>query len=229
MLIFDPEATLEGIGANLAFMDEFAQHPHNFCRAEVYAGTPLKAILESQGRLRGDYRAWTYEMRDPRVELLFRLFSTAWATRNFKPDGVANLMMGVRFDAEVVRRFYPDAWDADWHRDLVGLTERVNRDSVVRMREALAFSVGVDLRDHAAAKAFALGLARDVARADLGFLGEIKRHRREMERRIALAGGPLAQRRFEGGRPPWAAETGRLGSSAGTEYSTEVLPAPSEV
>jgi anaerobic magnesium-protoporphyrin IX monomethyl ester cyclase len=107
VLIFDPEATLDGVAANLDFMEEMADRPFNFCRAEVYAGTPLRHHLEAQGRLHGDYFAWGYEMRAPRVELLFRIASTAFSSRNFKPDGVHNLNMGIRFDNEVMRFFHP--------------------------------------------------------------------------------------------------------------------------
>ncbi len=61
-------------------------------------------------------------MRDPRVELLFRIATTAFAARNFKPDGVHNLNMGIRFDNEVVRVFYPEASDPRCHAGLVELS-----------------------------------------------------------------------------------------------------------
>jgi anaerobic magnesium-protoporphyrin IX monomethyl ester cyclase len=118
VLIFDPDATLSGVEQNLEFMKEFSDIPFNFCRAEVYAGTPLKEILERQGRLMGDYLAWGYEMRDPRVELLFRIVSTAFAQRNFRPDGVANLNMGIRFDAEVLRHHYGERRDPNLNERL---------------------------------------------------------------------------------------------------------------
>jgi hypothetical protein len=137
VLIFDPEATRGGVEANLDFMEEMADRPFNFCRAEVYAGTPLRQILEAQGRLRGDYFAWGYEMRDPRVELLFRIATTAFAMRNFKPDRVHNLNMGVRFDNEVMRFFYPGAWDPRWHaglRELAREVARADLGSVARIK-----------------------------------------------------------------------------------------------
>jgi radical SAM superfamily enzyme YgiQ (UPF0313 family) len=71
ILIFDPEATLSGIQANLDFLEGHSDFAFNFCRTEVYAGTPIKRALESEGRLMGDYMAWDYEMREDRVELLF--------------------------------------------------------------------------------------------------------------------------------------------------------------
>ena len=229
VLIFDPEATLDGVRRNLDFMEEFGDVPFNFCRAEVYAGTPLKEILEHQGRLKGDYFAWGYEMREPRVEVLFRIAMTAFAGRNFKHDGVANLNLGVRFDNEVMRRFFPECWDAGWQARLVGFSRAVADDSVTRMREALAFVTEADVYDHARVKAFTVELARGVARADLGLVGECKALRREMERRIVERAGDRLRTTWGEGMPPWAAESFRLGSSTGLEVSTEILPAPSLV
>lgn len=226
MLIFDPEATLEGVSANLDFMLEFADVPWNFCRAEVYAGTPLKHKLEAEGRLRGDYLAWDYEMREPRVELLFRIATNAFFGRNFKPDGIANLNMGIRFDNQVLKRFYPRGWDAAFDARLVAMSRAVGEDSVANMRDALAFVREVDPHDHAAVNAFTLALSRRVARADLTMLGEIKRLRREMNARAEAAGAASIDGRFGRGMPAWAAETARLGTSVGRELSTEILPAP---
>lgn len=227
VLIFDPEATVEGVRRNLDFMERYAEIPFNFCRAEVYAGTPLKNILEHQGRLRGDYLAWNYEMRDERVELLFRVASTAFASRNFKSDGVHNLNLGIRFDNEVMRWFYPECWDAEWHRGVTDLSRRIGRDSVGHMRDALEFVSSNDPYDQGTVKQFTIDLARRVARADLGFVQQIRSRRAEMEHRIAERRGIEArQDRRSGQAPVWAAETARLGSSTGSVLSTEILPAP---
>jgi hypothetical protein len=226
VLIFDPEATLDGVWRNLDFMERFADVPFNFCRAEVYAGTPLKTKLEAEGRLRGDYLAWTYSMRDARVELLFRIATTAFHSRNFKSDGVANLNMGLRFDSEVLRRFYPGRWDAQYQGRVVELSRDVGRNTVENMRRAFAFAADADLTDRRAANAFALALARDVARADLAFLGRFKALRREADARAREAGAPAADRAYASSMLPWAAETRRLSSSVGRHVSTESLPAP---
>jgi radical SAM superfamily enzyme YgiQ (UPF0313 family) len=226
VLIFDPEATLAGIETNLDFMEEMADRPFNFCRAEVYAGTPLRGILAAEGRLRGDYLAWGYEMREPRVELLFRIASTAFAARNFRSDGVHNLNMGIRFDNEVLRFFHPGAWDPRWHARLIELSRDIGRHSVDRMRAALAFVRATDPYDQSGVKAFTLELAREVARADLSFVGRIRVLRREMEARVGACTGAVASRPARPGAPPWAGETGRLASSTGLELSTELLPPP---
>ncbi|MFW5741066.1 MAG: B12-binding domain-containing radical SAM protein, partial [Myxococcota bacterium] len=58
LLAFNPDSTLEDFAGNVAFL---RRHPHNamnFCRTEVYAGTPLERRLRNQGRLLGDH--WGY-------------------------------------------------------------------------------------------------------------------------------------------------------------------------
>ncbi len=229
MLIFDPAASLRGVLRNVEFLEDFADTPFNFCRAEVYAGTPLKKLLELEGRLSGDYFAWGYAMRDPAVELLFRITTTAFFARNFKGDGVANLNMGLRFDGEVFRRFYPQTWDRAFGDSLAALSRGIGIDTTSHLRRALDFvSAPGPFRDDAV-KAFTRDLARAVMRADLAFLGETKRLRREMERRITAAGGAGLHNRFSRTMPPWAAESLRLGTSVGLEASTELLPLPSGV
>ena len=225
VLIFDPEATVDGIERNIDFIEAFADIPSNFCRAEVYAGTPLKAILEQSGRLEGDYFAWTYQMRDPRVEVLFRIAMTAYSARNFRHDGVANLNMGIRGDNELMRRFYPDAWDPEWHGRVVDFSRRVAFDSMRGLRDALAFVRHDHLHDTARVNAFTAALARRVARADLAFVTECKALRRELERRIRTYTGREIDPEVSD-VAPWAAETGRLASSVGLEVSTELLPRP---
>jgi len=226
VLIFDPEATLGGIERNIEFIEAFADIPSNFCRAEVYAGTPLKAILEQSGRLTGDYFAWTYQMRDPRVEVLFRIAMTAFAARNFRPDGVANLNMGIRGDNELMRRFYPAAWDTAWQERVVDFSRRVAFDSMRALRDALAFVKTADVYDAARVNAFTAALARRVARADLAFVAECKSLRRALEDRIRTHARRDVDTHTIDDSPPWAAETGRLGSSVGLEVSTELLPRP---
>jgi radical SAM superfamily enzyme YgiQ (UPF0313 family) len=227
VLIFDPEATLDGVTRNLDFMEEYSDRPFNFCRAEVYAGTPLKVMLERQNRLHGDYFAWGYEMREPRVEMLFRIAVTAFTSRNFKHDGVANLNMGIRFDNEVARYFFPECWDADWQARLIDFSRRVGRNSVALMREAHDFVSRQDIFDGALVKAFTLDLARRVARADLAFVTECKALRRELESRVLERAGARLRQTAARQLPVWAAESLRLGSSVGLELSTEALPAPS--
>ena len=69
IMTFNPDANLNTLRADLAFMRRFAGNPLNFCRAEIYAGTPLEKRMIALGRARGDYRAREYSMYDPVADL----------------------------------------------------------------------------------------------------------------------------------------------------------------
>ncbi|MEJ2719656.1 MAG: cobalamin-dependent protein [bacterium] len=223
VLIFDPEATLDGVTQNLDFLEAHADVPFNFCRAEVYAGTPLKRILESQRRLRGDYLGWDYEMRDPRVELLFRMMLIAFNRRNFDFRGVHNLNMGIRFNLEVVRRFFPAVWAPSLHDRAVSASVAIGKDSVDHMRRALDFCRNNDPYDGTRVNRFALDLARAVAASDFRFIAELKRLRRTVEMQLS------SERGRPEGRSARAVTAPILASSLGGELSAEALPAPARM
>lgn len=69
IMTFNPDANLSTLRADLAFMRRFAGNPLNFCRAEIYEGTPLEKRMVALGRARGDYRAREYNMSDPVSDL----------------------------------------------------------------------------------------------------------------------------------------------------------------
>lgn len=69
IMTFNPDANLNTLRTDLAFMRRFAGNPLNFCRTEIYAGTPLEKRMIALGRARGDYRAREYNMSDPVADL----------------------------------------------------------------------------------------------------------------------------------------------------------------
>ncbi len=114
MLIFDPDTTLESIETNIAFMRFAAEFPSNFGRVELYAGTPLLARMQAEGRCRGDYMSWDYTLTDPAAERVFQLAMQCFDERNFGADALANRIMGTRFDIAVCRHFHPDLFRPQW-------------------------------------------------------------------------------------------------------------------
>ena len=132
----------------------------------------------------------------------------------------------LRGDNELMRRFYPEAWDKEWHSRVVDYSCRVAFDSIRALRDAHAFVRTEDIRDAARVNAFTVSLARRVARADLAFVAECKALRRELEERVHTRAGRELEPEVGDELPVWAAETRRLGSSLGLEVSTELLPRP---
>ena len=112
------------------------------------------------------------------------------------------------------------------HERVLDFSRRVAMDSMRGLREAHAFVQTHDVGDVTRVNAFTAALARRIARADLAFVTECKALRRELEGRIRVDGEWVMGGDMPDERAPWAAETGRLGSSTGLEVSTELLPRP---
>ena len=137
LLLFDPDTTLEDLDRNVSFLAEAAEFPHNFGRVELYAGTPLLARMQAEGRTRGDWLQWDYDLASPEVDRVFRMTMTAFGERNFGPESLHNHLMGTRFDLETARFFNPDSFQPEWHAEGKALTRRLSLDSVAGMRAIL--------------------------------------------------------------------------------------------
>ncbi len=129
LLIFDPDTTLDDVERNIAFMRYAAEVPFNFCRVELYAGTPLLARMQAEGRTRGDYLQWDYSLGSPELERVFSLTMACFHERNFGDQALANGIMATRFDIEVCRRFHPERFDLRWLDAGRALSRRLATDT----------------------------------------------------------------------------------------------------
>ena len=209
IMVFHPEATTATIRDDVAFMRRHAHHALAFCRAEIYAGTPLEQLMIAEGRARGDYLARVYSYRDPSVELLCNLWLRIFAARCTDSHGILNLAIGMNYRAAVIRRFY--------HRpgvqSLVGRIEafcrEVNSDSLDRFEALVEACAGrADLSDPVAEEA-----VRDIACGEADSRRLLEPEAQAIIRAIdAFAtAAPIATRRV---KPAPASATRTLGLSA---------------
>jgi anaerobic magnesium-protoporphyrin IX monomethyl ester cyclase len=138
MLIFDPDTTLASLAENLAFMEAHADRPWNFGRVELYAGTPLLARLQAEGRCTGDYLGWNYRLASPAVQRVFELATVCFYRRNFASGALANRLQATRFDVEVCRHFHGRAYRPAWLREAQALSRQLGQDSVAALRAIVA-------------------------------------------------------------------------------------------
>jgi anaerobic magnesium-protoporphyrin IX monomethyl ester cyclase len=138
MLVFDPDASIEGLLDNMDFMQTHGEHPSNFGRVELYAGTPLLGRLQAEGRARGDYLAWTYDQGTPEMERVFQLAMAAFYERNFSAYALANRLQSTRFDVEVARFFHPASFRPSWLEAAKDLNRRLARNSAAGVRQIVA-------------------------------------------------------------------------------------------
>ena len=162
LLIFNPESTLEDVAANVGFLRARPRNPMNFCRTEIYAGTPLERRLRAQGRLLGDPWGYDYVMTDPRAQLAFEVLYAAFRDRNYGERGLHHLAMRVDYEHQLLAHF----WGRDqtlWRRTKAFVVA-ANLDTCGFLEEALA-AVGRGFADDAAARAYALELRERVEQA----------------------------------------------------------------
>ena len=180
---------------------DYADVPMNFCRTEIYVGTPLMTKLEREGRLVGDVFGWDYAIRDPRAERAFRVFASAFLDRNFRCDGLMNSTLGLGYHLHLLRTFYPRAPSRGLAQRVTETTRKVNLDCVERMEAILDFAESPASEERAALEDFT---AEDDGRGGPG------------ERTARGRGGRADAGHHDGGlRPPRAAPRARQDREVG--------------
>jgi len=105
LMIFHPDATLETMRSDVAFMRRFCGNPLNFCRAEIYAGTPLEKRMIALGRARGTYLARVYNLSDPVADFACNLALDLFESRCWISGSLMQNAIGLDHLASVVKRF----------------------------------------------------------------------------------------------------------------------------
>jgi hypothetical protein len=172
ILMFDPDTTLDSVRKNLDFIEYAADYPFNFGRVELYAGTPLLARMQAEGRCTGDYLQWDYRLKTPDVQRFYELAMACFLPRNFGDDALANTMQGMRFDLEIARRFHPEAHDDRLYQAGTALTRRLALDSVTTLR-TLADHVAAGDADRARDEALVARVAARAREVEAALRGEM--------------------------------------------------------
>jgi anaerobic magnesium-protoporphyrin IX monomethyl ester cyclase len=186
LLMFDPDTTLDSVRKNLDFIEYAADFPFNFGRVELYAGTPLLARMQAEGRCRGDYLQWDYTLGSPEVQRFYDLAMGCFLPRNFGEAALANGIQALRFDLEIVRRFHPQAHDVALFDAGRALSRRLALDSVGKLRALLAQLPRAGSGD----AALVADIAADARRVEAEITGEMQALARELEARVGR-GRPL--------------------------------------
>ena len=137
MLLLDPDTTTGSLRTNLDFLERWAEVPSNFGRVELYAGTPLLARMQAEGRCSGDWMGWDYTLASPALQRIYSLFVRCFHARNFAPGALANRLQGTRFDAEIALHFHPAQARLAWREEAKALSKRLTTGSVAAMRQLI--------------------------------------------------------------------------------------------
>jgi radical SAM superfamily enzyme YgiQ (UPF0313 family) len=185
MLVFDPESSLGALRESFRFLRDYTSVPMNFCRTEIYVGTPLMTKLEREKRLVGDVFGWDYAIRDPRADRAFRIFARAFLDRNFRCDGLMNSTLGLGYHLQLLRNFYPSAMSGRL-RELVDSTTRaVNTDCIGKMESILDFAGSKRSDDPKALEEFTRCITE-----------QVKHSNEQLEERVASATDEIVRAAF---------------------------------
>lgn len=134
MLIFDPDTTLTTLEVNLDFMATAADFPFNFCRTELYAGTPLLRRMLGERRTTGDWLHYDYRLRNDDIQRAFEMSIEAFTPRNFGAGALHANIGGWRLELETCRHFHADVFDPRWLDRMKALHREVGLDTVAGLR-----------------------------------------------------------------------------------------------
>ena len=182
LLMFDPWCDVASIRTNVAFMSQQRFFPLNFCRVEVYSGTPLERQLREAGRLIGDYTAYAYDIADPAAQRVFVAFEQVFHGRNFANGGSHHASMNLDYHFHLLRHFLPTRADAILEKRVKDVIEALNQDSARRMAQicdaAEQGTIGADV---------VAAMTADREAADVSFRTEIYGAIRDINTRAAEA------------------------------------------
>ncbi len=133
MMCFHPDATLETLRADVAFMQRNHRFALNFCRTEIYRGTPLEERMLREGRARGTFMARTYAINDPVVELVSSVATQLFLPRCWDVDGLIPRATGLEHLAAVVDRFYDGQRPRALAQDLRNWLWELNLETVAQL------------------------------------------------------------------------------------------------
>lgn len=167
LIMFHPEATLASMREDLAFVATHPGHPLSFCRAEIYAGTPLEQRMLKSRRAYGDYLARAYDYSDPLTEHAWKAAWELLPQRCFTQDHVLGQIIRLDHQATILRHFY-EGRDVDaLVDDFLRFERATNLESISLMSELFSLCEDhPDASSHGFRSAFADLRERERIRCD---------------------------------------------------------------
>jgi hypothetical protein len=148
MMIFHPAATLDTCRADLDFMKEHLDYPLNFCRTEIYTGTPLEQQMLAEGRARGTYLGRSYTIPDDTVQWVSDTSTRLFLARCWQGGGLMERAIGLDHLTAVMRHFYSGRRVERLARRILAWRREVNQDTLSLLDELFAVGARRD-REHA--------------------------------------------------------------------------------
>jgi anaerobic magnesium-protoporphyrin IX monomethyl ester cyclase len=176
-MIFEPYSTMASVRENIDFLRRVGKTGEalvHFCKMSPYAGTPIAGRLKSEGRLEGTAACPDYRFLDGRLDFLQLFYSQTFNVRNFDDRGLVERLRFAKFDACVVRKFFPSRHDGEAYGEAVQQLIRESNESAIEIMSLAARFVEEREEEEDIARHWAL-------------LHELAEQEWAVERRISMA------------------------------------------
>ena len=199
-MLLDPYSTFQMVRNNIEFLETFVGDGWavaSFCRMLPYAGTPLKAKLEAEGRLLGTPFEPDYRFLDPKLDIFYDWMLETFHERNFTNRGLCHILKSLLFEARLRLPDYQCFTDFDCTY-AKHLTTVCNRLAFYTLRTAVDYIEATPLSELERHRFFLAGLTRHEREEEDRLLREVVdfywcvRQRRESGRhvdKIKMVGG----------------------------------------
>ncbi|HEY1204165.1 MAG: TonB family protein [Bryobacteraceae bacterium] len=193
LMVFNPDATLDTLRSDVAFLRRYSGNPLNFCRTEIYTGTPLEQRMIDAGRARGNYLARVYSLLDPAADLACEISLDLFAARCWSNASLMQNAIGLDHTAAVLKRFYKGSQAEGLARRVAIWLRAANSDTIDLLDEVIELSASAGSRDAGFARAVRALAERESATRQ-HFLAEAAGLRAELDTgRAAPSARPTTQ------------------------------------
>ena len=130
IMVFHPDATIDTMRTDVAFMRRHIEHPLTFVRVEAFAGTPLERRLIEEGRARGNYLARDYHLIDPAADLVCSIATRNFLKRCWGENNLMDFAIGMEHLSEVMKYFFTGEEVNTLHEQIHSWWLEINRNSL---------------------------------------------------------------------------------------------------
>ncbi|MCK4790817.1 MAG: B12-binding domain-containing radical SAM protein, partial [Desulfobacteraceae bacterium] len=130
IMIFHPDATIDTMRTDIAFMREHIDHPQYFVRVETFAGTPIERRMIEEGRARGNYLARNYHLLDPAADLVCTTAKKHFLKRCWGDDNLMDFAAGMEHLSEIMKHFCEGKEVDALHKQIHTWWLEINRNSL---------------------------------------------------------------------------------------------------
>ena len=142
-MLLDPSSTFASVRENIEFLRRIVGDgcaPATFCKMLPYDGTPIKATLEAEGRLKGDVCAPDYDFLDPRLDAFYNTLASVMEVTGWVhgPRALTMQLEWAHTEVAVLRQLFPALAGIEAYEETLRRHTARSNEGLLAVVEAIA-------------------------------------------------------------------------------------------